>query len=390
MHFMVSFNVPRSTRRPRRIHARPAAPHLSGISWSAGFTLLELLMVITILSAVAWMALGNVADNTSQVRYEDTRNRLIAIRKAVIGSMDTSLLERDIQIGFIVDNGCLPPDLKALTTTPDYFYSYGEVSPVFDKTLASVPGINDGTDEVILSEPKDQLMKGHRGYYLVGSRNGEFRDGWGTNRTSSGAENITCPALSSIITDGASKGNDKDSKNFGWCVTLTGASQAYWKHKDFHLHSYGMDGQKDKLTGDVYEEDISSDPVLADDWQVNLQGSTVTVTNNSSSNISATTYKVSLLVYVSDANNDSTKNEYHWVRFDSDDGTGALVAGTTYTLSFVSSARVPIGEHLLVLIVDDTPYDTDAGTTGIQSISARVKFYSRVSAPTMLAELQIP
>lgn len=42
----------------------------------SGFTLLELLLVVTLLSTTAFMTLSAVENNSDQIRFEDTRNRL--------------------------------------------------------------------------------------------------------------------------------------------------------------------------------------------------------------------------------------------------------------------------------------------------------------------------
>lgn len=70
--------------------------------------------MVTVLSAVAWMAIGTVSNNSDQVRFDDTRNRLKAIRLAIIGDTSRSLNGGPEIRGYVADMGGLPVDLNAL------------------------------------------------------------------------------------------------------------------------------------------------------------------------------------------------------------------------------------------------------------------------------------
>lgn len=161
-----------------------------------GLTLLELLMVVTILSAVAWMSLGLVSNNADQVRFEDTRNRLQAIRRAIVGDTSRTLNGQPELRGYVADMGNLPADLNELIaqgTQPDYGY-----------------------------DPTYGLWAGWNGPYLAAAEllgSPRFQDGWGRN-------------------DGSS--------NFGWRYVTDPSG-------DLTIQSYGRDGEPGG-TGD-YEAD---------------------------------------------------------------------------------------------------------------------------------------
>lgn len=84
------------------------------LSGRGGFTLLELLLVVAVLSAVAWMSLGVVSNNADQVRFEDTRNRLQAIRRAIIGDTSRTINGQPEVRGYVADMGRLPTNLQEL------------------------------------------------------------------------------------------------------------------------------------------------------------------------------------------------------------------------------------------------------------------------------------
>jgi prepilin-type N-terminal cleavage/methylation domain-containing protein len=160
-----------------------------------GFTLLELLLVVTVLSAVAWMSLGVVNNNSDQVRFEDTRNRLQAIRRAIIGDASRTINGQPEVRGYVADMGRLPNNLQELTTQgsqPDY--------------------AQDATTG---------LWRGWNGPYLppgFGSA-GRYLDGWGNNDGSNNygwvypgdITTITDLVVQSLGRDGVAGGADYDA-----------------------------------------------------------------------------------------------------------------------------------------------------------------------------------
>lgn len=129
-----------------------------------GLTLLELLLVVFILSAVAFIALSEVSNDASQVRYEDTRNRLDLIRKSIIGDTGRTLNGQPEIRGFVADVGRVPGCLEALLI----------IDPDCDGNGTPDPG----APQPWSFEPALNIWAGWNGPYLT-DVNGVFRDGWG-------------------------------------------------------------------------------------------------------------------------------------------------------------------------------------------------------------------
>ena len=186
----------------------------------AGLTLLELLLVVTILSAVAYMSLAVVDNGGNQTRFEDTRNRLALIRTAIIGDSSRSLNGQPEISGFVADMGRLPLNLNELVSEPV------DCDP---DTAGNQPcswGIDAATG----------LWRGWNGPYLPASAGtGVFRDGWG---------------------------NDDGGNNFGWLFDDAGSPGA------LIVQSYGLDGAAGG--SDVYEVDYPTvGPLVAEsDWRI--------------------------------------------------------------------------------------------------------------------------
>jgi len=189
------------------------------LSRRGGFTLLELLLVVTVLSAVAWMSLGVVGNNADQVRFEGTRNRLQAIRRAIIGDTSRTINGQPEVRGYVADMGRLPENLQELTTQgsqPDY-----------------------GKDEAT------KLWRGWNGPYLPPGfgATGSYLDGWGNN-------------------DGSS--------NFGWSLAFDTPNTG-----DLTVQSLGRDGAADGAEPELYDADYPAPdaaPLIdADEYQREIQ-----------------------------------------------------------------------------------------------------------------------
>jgi len=361
-----------------------------------GMTLIELIIVIAILASIAFLAMSAVDSGSShnQIRYEDTRIRMKAIREAIIGPTGKAIYEHGVLSGFVVDNGRLPGNVTMLVDNPASAYdSYKLVSPIFDPSPTS--GFNDGSGETSLQNAVQRLLKGHRGYYLTGSRDGPYRDGWG-NRGLSTPSPFNCPSKSTHDTYPPSSGNDKESDNHGWCVSLnaTATTGIYpGGRKDFYLDSYGLDGVRGNTTDAPYTVDmILPEPVLADDWSMDISGRTVTVNDPDGTvfgNATLATLKASLLVFVNDSNPLSTNG--NWLQIPTKANATVIPANGTIPLRFPAlSHRVPVGEHLLVLTGNSTatPHHVLPNATSSKAYTTRVRFFPRSNPPAM--EINIP
>lgn len=215
---------------------------------SEGFTLLELLLVIMILSAVAWMSMSYVDNNSNQVRFEDTRNRLEIIKRAIIGDISRTINGQPEIRGYVADLGNLPPSIQALIEK-DYCQGYPEMTAPVACTTAGGAWIEQGeycTDHIsaddatcvaagktwideYIFDSDYNLWTGWNGPYLNAkelANYSKFRDGWGNVATAA------TPAMN----------------NFGWVVTVA---------DDFTIKSVGVDSIEDASGGgtSTYELD---------------------------------------------------------------------------------------------------------------------------------------
>ncbi|MEM9301695.1 MAG: prepilin-type N-terminal cleavage/methylation domain-containing protein [Pseudomonadota bacterium] len=133
-----------------------------------GLTLLELIVVLTILATLGTVMLTQSTSLTNEARYQQTVRTLEALDAAVVG--DPGLRGPDGQrlvTGFVADMGRLPVAL-------DELWEIGELQPfAIDKTPA-------GDADLDLVQPALAVGGGWRGPYLrlpLGADN--LTDGWG-------------------------------------------------------------------------------------------------------------------------------------------------------------------------------------------------------------------
>lgn len=81
---------------------------------SAGFTLLELLLVVFIVSALAFVTTSAVQHRDEQERFDATVARLAAIRRGILGSDEIFPAGARPVAGFVADMGRLPDTLSEL------------------------------------------------------------------------------------------------------------------------------------------------------------------------------------------------------------------------------------------------------------------------------------
>ncbi len=365
-----------------------------------GFSLLELLLVVAILSSVAFVVTSTVTNDVSQVRYEDTRNRLTAIRRAIVGSSNPELWAKGLQSGYVVDNGRLPENIDALVRRPGdyeteetvyYFHSYRTVVPLFD----------NGTTDFWFEEPEHLLKKGHRGSYLFGAFNQIYRDGWGTSKTEDFEENHGW-GLDLEINE-----NDDDENDV----------------VEMDVYSFGMNGVSGSPDSSYEEELYMSPSISSNDWQITLTAG-VTIRNltefdiDLSENGSNAPIKAVFLVYKNYSANgegldetgkeyidtypDDDKYVYSWDIINSETNeTFSLNVDEEIVLNFPANTQIPIGEHLLILVA--TPAGKDASpdfstlltndeTNGESTlphyVTKRVKFYARGGVPDLVLEIR--
>lgn len=403
----------------------------AGPSTQRGMTLLELLIVIALLSVVGFMALSQVGDDLSDVRYQDSDNRLLVLRRAIVGDDEPIYNGQRLLSGYTADNGRLPfedwglrnlivADTSTNPLSPEPLDPYAAVSGQFDPE-PGVGGYNDGGEDSV-DVTGSSLFKGWRGPYLVTPprERGAYRDGWGNQ----GA--------------GTTPPDDRDALNFGWLADLADALE----DTDLAITGLGRDGIDNATTGIVaetaYDEDITID-IAEHDWMVDVEDWEVLIRNSTDTDIALAPQRclrASLLVYV---NRPQSASDGHWRRLTSDcvappagfsfstppdyagscldaadeiDATsqsifenGAVViddsADTTVpcpsyaTVRFTAggyasgtpSTLIPQGRHLLVLVLDEqvddsglSKHDTSGGPD--QLCSSLVIADSNISADT--------
>lgn len=205
-------------------------PFSSSLKSQRGLTLLEMVVVIFILSAIALMTVSFTGNADDQFRFEETRRRLDQIRGGVVGRPDQTVNGGPVIGGFAADVGRLPNNLKELienTAAPPL--------PVwaFDAATGLWAGWH-GPYLPAMAEQKGGLKA--------------FRDGWG---------NIGTPT---------------DPPDYGWNVTVDAASGS------LTVVSPGSDGASGGADYAADYPPAGSAPLASrDDHQVNLKGWSVTV-----------------------------------------------------------------------------------------------------------------
>lgn len=156
---------------------------------SQGFTLLELLLVVSILSSIAYLAVDNIAESDAFNQWQKSQYRLDNMRYAMIGDSRRLIDGHSELSGFVVDMGRLPNCLRELLEAKSC----------------------DGTSDLPAFRLFEaQMAGGWRGPYLNAThRLGDYdayRDGWGNKGVSGdGSDPAPDPDL-----------NLKDRQNFGW------------------------------------------------------------------------------------------------------------------------------------------------------------------------------
>lgn len=379
-----------------------------------GMTLLELLIVIALMSAVGFMAMSQVGDDMSQARYQDTVNRLIALRRAILGYEEPVFNGQSLFSGYAADNGRLPLDewgiktLIAIDTVDGSLDAYGLKSPIFDPTPNPSTGYdNKSGDEADLTTPSLQLFKGWRGPYLIArpGDKGTYRDGWGNQDPDQG----------------------QDALSFGWLADLIDATDT--PDATIYISSLGRDGLNDTIDASPetdYDDDIQieigANDWMVDTWQVYIHnGTDDDIVTGDDSSFQNRCLRLSLLVY---RNQPANKTQGRWLRLtstcvpgvgsanscldgtdasatiddDMDSSTPELSCPSTQAVSF-TTAKIPQGRHLLVLIVDDTKgalHDSggnDAPCTSTNDCPStnltikQIDFFARAGLPDVTLEI---
>ncbi len=241
-----------------------------------GFTLLELLLVITILGAVAWLSVESATDNMDQVRFDKTKRHIAAIKRALIGDSSRTLNGEPVISGYVADMGGVPEDLRALLMK-EYCLEYPEAP---NASVCNALGSGGTWVNQTAYNGTAILPHGWRGPYLPAesytNASGDFRyvgfrDGWGTSNNNASTE----------------------YRNFGWNYTAYNSSTS--SSKDIILVSYGRDGAPgkkfDELDADYPPDLGGTSQVLISQHRYKIPVQNVTVDFGYLSPANATAHK---------------------------------------------------------------------------------------------------
>jgi len=114
-------------------------------STDAGFTMIELVMVIVVMAALAAVSVPRINDFITNSKIQASKNEMLQIRAAISGTPDRTAGGRYVDRGYIGDVGALPSSLNDLITNPglpayDYFSRTGWNGPYL---------VDNGTGEIL-------------------------------------------------------------------------------------------------------------------------------------------------------------------------------------------------------------------------------------------------
>ncbi len=260
-------------------------------SAQTGFTLLELLIVIAMLSSLALMSVFFVESADDQARFELTRARWGQMRYAMVGDANRVLNGETELYGFVADMGRLPNNVQELVEPP--------VDVSMRWQARDIPGVTE------------KIWAGWRGPYLMATPETSgpiFRDGWGTAGS---------------------------APNYGWQFEKTDTSLT--------MKSLGKDA---KLGGEQYAEDYPTSGALLEkeDWSVALNGRSIPINFNKPPPTMATAWALKLTLYFF---NGATSGAGAVEAVDSDP---LLISGSEALARFADDELpVPMGKYAAVL-----------------------------------------
>ena len=292
-----------------------------------GFTLLELLVVVTLLGLLSLTAVAIIDNAGDQDRFENTRSRLATIRNAIIGDTSRTLNGEPMLSGYVADMGRLPSNIKELMELGSQT-AWGEWD-IEEFELGVSPTGKAGI-----------LYAGWRGPYLNGtpeSSGTAFRDGWGT------ATSTTQP------------------NNDGWNVTLTDATATEVftgiSATAIAVQSYGLDGVPSTSASGTYAADYpedSSNLIEQNNWQLATSIVNFDVKFNGTIAPVSPSHKLKLVIYYfKDTNLDFEQSS------EFDFGSPATGVNIQNVGVSVTEASLPMGKYAAVIWCTDptSPYD---------------------------------
>ena len=220
-----------------------------------GFTLVELMMVLLIITVTTKIVTVSFVDIGYTARYEQTKERLESIRQAILGNPKQTINGQQAVSGFVADMGRLPDNLRELLQA-------GNCSDVTKKTPSScvAPANWSWNSGSYSGKCSNTAFSNKADCHSNG--NGWLTTGWnGPYLTVSGSADSP-----DAFTDGW--GNTTTDNNYGWRLDNSSG---------LGVESWGKDGQDevDNTCAD-YDNDCAIH-VAANDYLINIDTLSVVI-----------------------------------------------------------------------------------------------------------------
>ncbi|MDB4862024.1 type II secretion system GspH family protein [Pirellulaceae bacterium] len=363
---------------------------------TSGFTLLELLLVVFIMSVLAFSAVSltdTMDSSQDQYRYERAKNQAVAIKKAIIDRVETQQVVR----GFVADVGALPANMTELAFGVIVEDSVADrkipanilLTPRYGETL-NVNGQGNGDGQELLTLLGSlNLWKGfrgtllqtdegtprdfYRGSYLSNLLPGKniydgpdkprFDDGWGNQI--------------GLLTIGTNDPVENDDLTHGWV----------WNddaNGNLTLKTLGKDGLENVPPVTGYNADLQLATISRDDWSVDASAIQVELYNDLGNLNTLDQYKFAILSY------DAKKN--FWQTTLSNFFQISQMEQVS-TATFPAGLRVPAGTHVLLLTKQSPDLSLSTPIVGVSEkekaseLDAQVQTY--FFAPVLLDNSQL-
>jgi type II secretory pathway pseudopilin PulG len=313
----------------------------------AGFTLLEMVLVLFLMALVASAGLMLTDGIEDQAKYEETKRRMEMIRKAIVGDPTRTVNGSPEISGFVADMGRLPGCLAELL-------ELGKEIPDTDPREYQSPC----DDSVTITEWDVDDDTGWRGPYIqvLPERNGalRFRDGYGNTGNSADDFPGSNPDADGIA---------EDERNSGWTWQLVNNEED--KPVGIRLQSFGLDGTQKYPAGEMVSENDEDKPrqlITEYDWRVHLPYKVNVVFKNQISDDvpgEGVTKDVVLLIYGNDFSSPLAKSDRVELQSKEIPSNSFINKDFTFTSP---SGPIAIGSRPYVVACNEWDHDNDPET----------------------------
>ncbi|MGJ8619823.1 MAG: type II secretion system protein [Methylophilaceae bacterium] len=335
-----------------------------------GFSLLELVVVIALLSIVALASTTLILDNGDLKRQQETESRWNQIHDAIISQPNLYLNGSPYVRGYVADMGRLPVGIvELISQTP--MYDHDDDNATAEILIPYDDDDDAGTAEITINQPDwqtielgytvstpvlpatgpiytNELHGGWRGPYLYTAGSKLFRDGWGRE---------------------GDLGLAEDSVNFGWEVDTRG--EQIGEVTDFFIQSWGSDQDQDTGgSGDFTEDfplDVNQDIVSEREWTLSDAPITFNINFSNLATLPANASNLQLKIYRYMDDGDNAATLIDDVRIISADNPVEIAGGEALITQTINpNDGTPIGRFAaLMWCVDVDPATSEVTDIGI-------------------------